>query len=120
MSGLAFIYGTVSSGKTLRLLSHVYQYRKLQNESICVMNPSLDTRKGLGVISSRMANIEEKADLVIHPDDSVVCVLEQHPEFDKARILVDEVQFLQPHHIQELYELSLTRKVGMLWITNRF
>ena len=59
---LRFWYGSMSSGKSLNLLSTAYNLEE-NNIQIMVLKPSLDTRDGEGVIRSR-AGLERKCIMI--------------------------------------------------------
>jgi thymidine kinase len=106
MPKLYFRYGTVSSAKTLNLLAVAHNY-KSQGKKVIVMKPSIDTRFGQDTVTSR-AGLEKKADVIIETDTNL---LDIHSGLrDKLHcVLVDEVQFLEPRHIDQL------RSITLLW-----
>ena len=94
---LYFRYGAMSSSKSANLLMTAHNYQ-LQEKKIILMKPSLDTRSGTNLITSRVGGLEKKADIIVQPDtkllsysyDSVTCVL------------VDEANLLTSSQIDEL------------------
>ena len=106
MTKLFFKYGTVSSGKSVRLLVDVYQYEQTHNDnSAIVIKPAIDTRHGQDMIWSRVG-LERKADYCIGNSDAIPVqdIISRNP----SCVFVDEVQFLSMINIDELALLSLT------------
>jgi len=105
MPKLYFRHGAVSSAKTLNLLAVAHNYRT-QGKEVMLMKPQMDTRWGADTIKSR-AGLEVTADLMIGPDTDLFAVEESKRKIHC--ILVDEAQFLDPRHIEQL------RAITYLW-----
>lgn len=98
---LYFRYGVVSSAKTLQLLavSHTYQQ---QGKAVLLLKPSIDTRFGIDTIQSK-AGMTAKADIVVDNELDVFHTIQtKGKEKNVQCILVDECQFLEPKHIDDL------------------
>lgn len=105
---LYFYHGSMSSSKTLRLLSTAYNFEE-KGMQIMVLKPSADTRDGEGVIRSR-AGLQRKCIMVDpHLDlykaiSTYSTVLES--QFEHLRwVLVDECQFLTEKQVDELSDV---------------
>ncbi|NDD58313.1 MAG: thymidine kinase [Chlamydiae bacterium] len=108
MAKLYFRYGTVGSAKTLNLLAVAHNYRQ-QGKKILLFKPDLDVRFGKEEIRSR-AGLEMVADILIGPETNLLEVDVR----DISCILVDEVQFISAHHIDQLREITLTNSIPVI------
>ena len=108
MAKLYFRYGTVGSAKTLNLLAVAHNYRQ-QGKKILLFKPDLDVRFGKDHIRSR-AGLEMAADLLISPGTDLLSIDYQ----DVDCILVDEVQFISPLHIDQLRDVSLLKQIPVI------
>lgn len=100
MPQLVFRYATVSSGKTLNLLTAIYNYEQ-QQKKILLIKPNIDTRFGETLVKSR-AGMSREADHVI----SDIKQLRELDYKDIYCLFVDEVQFFTEDMIDELLEIS--------------
>ncbi len=103
MAKLFFKYGTVFSAKSLNLLATAHNY-ETQGKKVCLMIPHIDTRSD-GKIRTRAGH--EKEAIIIAENDDIFSIygdyVKEHGKIDC--VLVDEVQLLRPHHIDELREI---------------
>lgn len=110
MSGkLIYYYGTVSSSKSMQLLSIVFNYEKCGWHT-CTIKPALDTRSEL--IETRAHVPPRKADIVLSESDSIYDYASIINNSDV--ILVDECQFLTSSQIDELRSITLTKNIDAL------
>lgn len=101
MAQLFFKYGAMNSGKSIEILKVAHNYKE-QNKAVVLMTSALDTRSGVGNVSSRIG-LEEQA----------IPIFEETNIFETMKdltvqpycILIDESQFLQKHHIIELTKI---------------
>jgi thymidine kinase len=100
MAKLYFRYGTVGSAKTLNLLAVAHAYEQ-QDKRVYLIKPRIDTRFGAEVIRSR-AGLTRDADLLV--DENSQLSLEILRPYHC--ILVDEAQFLTPHVIEQLRQVT--------------
>jgi thymidine kinase len=108
MAKLYFRHGTVGSAKTLNLLAVAHNYRQ-QGKKILLFKPDLDVRFGKENIRSR-AGLEMVADILITADTDLLQV-----DFTGIScILVDEVQFVSSHHIDQLREITLLKQIPVI------
>jgi thymidine kinase len=97
---LLFRYGTMSSSKSANLLMLAYNYEK-QGKKILVIKPSLENRDSDIKIVSR-TGLCRKVDFLIKQDTNIETLVSLDIDF----ILVDECQFLEPNHIDQLRNLT--------------
>jgi len=100
MASLHFKYGAMGATKTRELLAVAFNYEIDNGMKVLLVLPSKANRDGEGIIKSRDGG-ERKADVVLHPDDSILSIflsLQSKPDI----ILVDEAQFLNKLQVQEL------------------
>lgn len=108
MAKLYFRYGAMGSAKTLQLLAVAHNYRE-QGKRVMVGKPAVDNRFGRRTIESR-AGLRAEADFLIDHDT----------DFDPYRfevldcVLVDEVQFLDPVHVNVLRDLTVNPGVPVI------
>lgn len=102
---LRFIYGSMASGKSLKLLSTAYNLEE-KNIQIMVLKPSLDTRDGEGIIRSR-AGLERKC-VKIDKDVNLYKAIKAYKnalasQFEILRwVIIDEAQFLTEEQVDQL------------------
>lgn len=109
MAKLHFIFGAMSSSKSLRLLATAHDFDE-KNIPILVIKPSADTRDGTDIIKSR-AGLERKCLSV----DSNVNLYEFISKFNQLKmatfeegikwVLVDECQFLTEEQVDQLSDI---------------
>lgn len=110
MAKLYFRHGAVSSAKTLNLLAVAHNYRS-QGKQVVLMKPIIDTRFGIDKIKSR-AGLNQDADVLIYGDTNI---LELKLAIDKIHcVLVDEAQFLEPRHVDQLRLITLAWNVPVI------
>ena len=108
MAKLYFRHGAMDSAKTMNLLAVAHNYRK-QGKKVVLVAPELDDRFGRGRISSR-AGLEADADLLVRDDT----ILDAKMFEGVDCILVDEVQFVSPAIIDQLWLLKLLLGVPVI------
>jgi len=92
MAQLYYRYGTMNSGKTIEILKVAYNYEE-QGKGVVIMTSALDTRDGVGYVSSRIGMkrpaiaIEETTDIFGYirdlPENLTVCWL-MKPSFSNV------------------------------------
>lgn len=105
---LHFKYTAMNGGKSAALLQIAHNYRVNNNQSILVAKPNVDT-KGGAKISSRIGdNISIDCDFTIQEGESLMSAVYYHmrkyaKDLKKiSAILIDEAQFLERLHVEEL------------------
>mmetsp|Transcript_17947 Transcript_17947/g.18709 ORF Transcript_17947/g.18709 Transcript_17947/m.18709 type:complete len:200 (+) Transcript_17947:74-673(+) len=109
MPKLYFRHGAVSSAKTMNLLAVAHNYRQ-QGKQCILMKPELDTRFGSDTVKSR-AGLEQQADILINSSTNLLL---QTPQQKIHCVLVDECQFLDPKHIDQLREITYAWNVPVI------
>ena len=100
MAKLYFRYGALGCGKRSALLQVAHNYNEKKME-ILLIKPKIDTKGGINV-ESRIG-IYRQVDFVF--PQKIKIKNKMNLENIKA-IIVDEAQFLSPHQVDELYEIS--------------
>jgi len=103
VADLSFIYGTMESGKTTKLLQDNYNYCK-HGHKVVIVKPQIDTKGGDSVVNR--INNSARVHFMIGPKDSFLD--KKHLKaIDGAKvILADEAQFFTPIQIEELWEIA--------------
>lgn len=108
MAKLYFRYGTMGSAKTLNLLAVAHNYKQ-QGKSVLLLKPQMDIRFNAAKITSR-AGLEAEADILV---SSAINLFDL--DFENINcILVDEVQFFDPKHIQDLRDIALLKDIPVI------
>ena len=108
MSKMYFRYGAMNCGKTTALLQVAHNYEE-QGMKVVVIKSIVD-KKGDKNIVSRLG-IEREVDLLLDPNDRV----SSHLDFNNIDcILVDEVQFMTPIQIKELWIISKLKNIPVI------
>ena len=108
MAKLYFRYGRVSSAKTLNLLAVAHNYRQ-QGKTVLLLKPRLDVRFSEETIRSR-AGLEQAADLLVDGETELPL---DHIGTHHC-VLVDEVQFISPHIIDQLRYVASNLNVPVI------
>ncbi|KAF0363170.1 thymidine kinase [Pediococcus acidilactici] len=98
MAQLFFHYGAMNSGKSIEILKVAHNYEE-QDKQVVLMTSGIDTRTGVGEISSRIGLRRDA--FPIFDDTDIYTVIKQ-AETNPACVLIDEAQFLKKHHVLEL------------------
>lgn len=97
MAQLYFKYGTMNSGKTIEILKVAHNYEE-QGKRVLIMTSAVDTRDGVGMVSSRIGMRREA--LAIDDDFDVFgFIREEQKQEEFYCVLIDEAQFLKRHHV---------------------
>ncbi len=128
MAKLYFRYGAMNSGKSSLLLQVAYNYEE-RDQSVMVIKPKAD-KKGNDYIVSRGMKSTRKVDYLPDKDDNIyefvknklVTMAKNKKDLKKnwrfvdfiSCILVDEAQFLERHHIDELAKIVNVFKIPVI------
>ena len=105
MAKLYFRHGTVGSAKTLNLLAVAHNYER-QGKKTVVIKPGFDDRYGEKDVASR-AGLTREAHMVIGDGGRI-----EIEDFEGVHcVLVDEVQFFHPQHIDQLRDVVDQKRV---------
>ena len=100
MPKLYFKYGAMNSSKSANALMVKFNYEE-QGYRVALLKPSLDDRDGVDIVKSRIG-LEQKCYVI----DRTVNLLEWYRAHrDYQVMIVDEAQFLQPAHVEQLREI---------------
>ncbi|WP_392486203.1 thymidine kinase [Haloimpatiens sp. FM7315] len=110
MSKLYFRYGAMNCGKSTNLLQVAYNYEE-RGMKVLIIKPKIDT-KGADRIVSRLG-ISKKVDMLISEDEDIYALVENEVKINGKLdcILVDEVQFMKKHHIDELFKIAVKKDI---------
>ena len=100
MAQLYYKYGTMNSRKTIEILKVAHNYEE-QGKSVVIMTSAIDTRDGVGVVSSR---IGMKREAVAIEDDTDIFSFIKRLTIKPYCVLIDEAQFFKRHH--HVYDLA--------------
>lgn len=113
MSKLYFRYGAMNSGKSTHLMQVAYNYKE-RGMRVLLIKPSTD-KKGGDKLVSRLG-VEVKVDMIVDKDTDIINEVKENIELNGALdcILVDEVQFMKKHQIDELFEIAVTLEIPVI------
>ena len=111
MADLEYIYGTMASGKTTKLLIDNYNYRK-NGANVAIIKPLIDTKGGSTVVS----RMEESAnvDVLLGENDSLLDINIFKKIASADVILADEAQFFTEEQIWELWYIAHRLNVSVI------
>lgn len=102
MAKLYFRYGVMGSSKSAQALITKFNYEE-QGMRVWLIKPAADTRYGADKVHSRIG-LEQPADVIDDDMDLYEVFRDREREFYDV-IIVDEAQFLQPAHVEQLREI---------------
>jgi thymidine kinase len=98
---LYFRYGAMNASKSIQLLTVAHNYEQ-SGKKVLVFTPALDTRYGIGKVTSRVG-ISRSA-IAIETDTDIFQLVEMESHKPDC-ILVDEGQFLAEMHVTQLVQI---------------
>jgi len=139
---LYFRHGVVSAAKTLNLLAVAHTYRT-QGKNVLLLKPAVDTRFGAELVQSRVKSMAAPADLVVHSATDVYASIDAIVKEKAAAapsssssggtsssgglggsassdahavhcVLVDECQFLEPAHVDQLRDVATALSIPVI------
>lgn len=113
MSKLYFRYGAMNSGKSTNLMQVAHNYEE-RGMRVVLIKPSTD-KKGGDKLVSRLG-VERKVDLLINDEQNIYEEIKkwENNKYKIDCILVDEVQFLKSHQIDELFEIAVCLDIPVI------
>ena len=113
MSKLYFRYGAMNSGKSTHLMQVAYNYKE-RGMRVILLKPSTD-KKGGDRLVSRLG-VEVKVDMVVDNDTNIISEVKENIKVNGKLdcILVDEVQFMKRHQVDELFEIAVTLNIPVI------
>lgn len=103
MADLSFIYGTMESGKTTKLLQDNYNYTK-HGYKVIIVKPKLDTKGGDTVVNRKKDSA--KVDIILDKSDSILSKDNLKIALDAKAILIDEAQFFTHEQVVDFWKLA--------------
>ena len=103
MANLNFIYGTMESGKTTKLLQDNYNYQR-HGHNVIIIKPKIDTKGGSSVITRNKES--EKADILLDKNETILSKDNLKLVLDAKVILVDEAQFFTQKQIFAFWQIA--------------
>ncbi len=103
MAKLEFRYGAMNSGKSMMLLQMAYNYEE-NGRKVTVLKSKIDT-KGDDYLVSRIGP-KRKVDIVVDEEESILNKKYRDLIINSNCILVDEVQFISPKQVEELWYIA--------------
>lgn len=108
MAKMYFRYGAMNCGKTTALLQVAHNYEE-QGMNVIVIKSEID-KKGDRNIVSRLG-LEREVDLLLKDKDEIM----DNINLDNINcILVDEVQFMNPKQVKELWIISKLKDIPVI------
>ncbi|MDR3116684.1 MAG: thymidine kinase [Bifidobacteriaceae bacterium] len=111
MAKFFFRYGSMNSGKSTMLIQVAHNYSETGQRAI-IIKPAIDT-KDQG-IHSRIG-ISKPVDIYVSANDDIYKKIKDfysNEPFDA--IVVDEVQFLEPKQVEDLYKITVEMSVPVM------
>ena len=103
MAELSFVYGTMESGKTTKLLQDNYNYQR-HGHKVIIIKPLIDTKGGNTVITR--TNEQATVDILLAKGESLFDKEYLKQIIDAKVILVDEAQFCTYEQIKEFWSVA--------------
>lgn len=100
MAKLYFYYSAMNAGKSTTLLQSAHNYEE-RGMRVLLFTPNLDSRDGIGVISSRIG-LDRPAMTFSQTDDLFLGIRKEQKKEAIDCILVDEAQFLTSKQVLQL------------------
>ncbi len=103
MASLYFRYGAMGCGKTRDLMKVWHNYKDKDKVAI-IIKPAIDTKADNNVYSRDGSKRE--VDYIIKSEDNIYDIICKHIINKELHcVLVDEAQFLERHHVEELTDV---------------
>lgn len=113
MAKLFFRYGAMNSGKSTALLQVAYNYEE-RGMKVLLVKAKVDS-KGSNKLVSRLG-VERKADFLVDEKLNLYEAISQwSKDVEKVScVLVDEAQFLDPVHVEQLFNLTVYDNIPVI------
>ena len=111
MAELSFIYGTMESGKTTKLLQDNYNYKR-HGHKVVIVKPIIDTKGGKTVVTR--TNDKADVDILLAKDESILEKKYLKQILDAKAILVDEAQFCSFAQIKEFWSVAHILNISVI------
>lgn len=99
-----FIYATMDSGKTTKLLQNQFSYQQADIPTY-LLTPKIDTRNGVDIVKARIG-LQATADVVVNdnPSDKMLKDVINKAYHTNGVIMVDEAQFIKPSVVYSIVD----------------
>lgn len=114
MAKIYFYFGCMNSGKSLSLLSNVYNYEQ-QNKKVLLVKPTFDTRSNEGYIESRVG-LKHKA-TEFNENTNLITIVDNYKVVNNLYpdcIFVDEIHFATVEHIKQLVSIVDDKDINVI------
>lgn len=111
MASFYFTYGTMNSGKSFEVLKVAHNYEE-QGRKVVLLTSALDSRHGVGKITSRA--LKESRDAIPVGKETNIYKMVNEMERGISAILVDEAQFLNKEHVEQLANIVDLLKIPVM------
>lgn len=105
----------MNCGKSTNLQQVAYNYGERGLKAI-ILKPKMDTKGGNKIVSR--LGVEREVDLLVERDENVYTLILEWVKVNAGKkpdcILVDEVQFMKSHQIDELFELAVCMDIPVI------
>ncbi|MFA5528171.1 MAG: thymidine kinase [Peptostreptococcales bacterium] len=112
MAQLYYRYSTMNAGKSIEVIKVAYNYEE-RGKNVLVLTSAIDDRYETGRITSRIG-LSRDADLIYDKTNVLELFLKKNKTKPIDCVIVDECQFLQKHHVEELAEIVDSCEVPVL------
>lgn len=93
----------MNAGKSIEVIKVAYNYEE-RGKAVLVLTSAIDDRYETGRITSRIG-LSRDAELIYDKTNVLELFLKKHKAKPIDCVIVDECQFLQKHHVEELAEI---------------
>lgn len=114
-SKLWFRYGAMGCGKSTQLLQIAHNYEQ-QGMSVLLLTSALDTRSGIGMVTSRLGPQREAFAIPPSGLTELQRYIEEFLALEQplGAVLCDEAQFLAPQQAKYLHQLVHSRNIPVM------
>ncbi len=113
MAKLYFRYGAMNSWKTTAIIQVAHNYEERGMHAV-LMKPKVDTKWDMNIVSR--LGVTRRVDMLIDRNHAIIELIDSyiqtHTKVDC--ILVDEVQFMMPSQIDELFWVAVERNIPVI------
>lgn len=110
MAKFEFRYGAINSGKSLMLLQVAHNYT-INKKNVLLIKSEIDTKSKF--LSSTIGP-KRKIDIILKQDEPLLQKKYAKKIKNATCLLIDEVQFLKPSQIEELWYISKTLDIPVI------
>lgn len=108
MAKMYFRYGAMNCGKTTALLQVAHNYEE-KGLKVLIIKSKVDKKGGKNIVSR--LGIEREVDILLKPEEKIIDKINLE---NLNCILVDEVQFMTPTQVKELWMISKLHDIPVI------